>query len=146
MNCDRYADLWLTDFSTDPEEITREILIRPFLVARKGEPTGKRGRPAQRNLVIFRFGFTLSTSWTDAIEELIRGLGGWDEVGRLSSRYSSMQRLIQLTLPIRNSPYQENDFIKAATLGRLADHGIDLGIEFCDHLGELASDLSWPSP
>jgi hypothetical protein len=40
MQPDRYADLWLTDFSADPEEVVRTFPVLPFLVARKGKPTG----------------------------------------------------------------------------------------------------------
>ncbi len=130
MKTDRYADLWLTDFSVDPEEVVRTLPVPPFLVTSTGKPAGLQGRPAQRNVVIFRHGFTRATSWTEAIEALIRDLGGWEEIGQLISHFTGAQRLIQLTLPVRSSPHQENDFVEATTLGRLASQRIDLGMEF----------------
>jgi hypothetical protein len=133
MKPDRYADLWLTDFSVDPEDVVGMLPVPPFLVASTGKPTGLQGRPAQRNVVIFRHGFTHATSWTDAIEALIRELGGWEGVGQLINHFPGAQRLIQLTLPVRSSPHQENDFIQATTLGRLASQRIDLGMEFGEH-------------
>jgi hypothetical protein len=39
-------------------------------------------------------------------------------------------RLMQLSLPVYNSPYQESDFVQATTLAKLAHLDIDLGIEF----------------
>jgi hypothetical protein len=127
------VDLWLSDFSQDPYEIAEAFPIRPFLVSRKGEPTGRRQRSASRNLVIFRYVFTYDTPWQAAIEALIISLGGWEEVGQLFSRLDCANRLLQFTLPIRNSPHQENDWIDPTTLGRLATFEIDLGMQFGEY-------------
>ncbi|MDH2406931.1 hypothetical protein QCM77_44980 [Bradyrhizobium sp. SSUT18] len=40
---------------------------------------------------------------------------------------------MQLTLPVSNAPHQENDFVRAATLAKLARLDIDLGIEFTQY-------------
>lgn len=133
MNVDRYADLWLTDSPIDPQEIVRAFPIPAFLVARKGEPTGLHQLAATRNVVIFRNGFTRATCWTEAIEALISALGGWEEVGRVLNQLTGPDRLVQLTLPVCNSPHQEADFVQAATLAKLARLNIDLGIEFTQH-------------
>ncbi|MDH2345845.1 hypothetical protein [Bradyrhizobium sp. SSUT77] len=133
MNVDRYADLWLTDFPIDPYEVVRAFPIPAFLVARKGEPTGLRQRAAIRNVVIFREGFTRASRWTEAIEALISALGGWEEVGRVLNQLTGADRLVQLTLPVSNAPHQENDFVRAATLAKLARLDIDLGIEFTQY-------------
>lgn len=130
MKPDRYADLWITDFLASPDEVALMFPMRPFLVGSKGKPTGLQGRSAQRNLIIFRHGFTRAVPWTEAIDGLIQDLGGWEEVERLVNGLPDARRLIRLTLPIRNSPHQENDFIAAEILGRLAGLRIDLGIEF----------------
>lgn len=133
MNVDHYADLWLTDFPIDPDEVVRAFPIPAFLVARKGEPTGLRQRAAMRNVVIFRNGFTRASCWTEAIEALISALGGWEEVGRVLNQLTGADRLVQLTLPVSNSTHQENDFVRAATLAKLARLDIDLGIEFTQY-------------
>ncbi|OAF08256.1 hypothetical protein AYJ54_16140 [Bradyrhizobium centrolobii] len=133
MNVDRYADLWLTDFPIDPDEVVRAFPIPAFLVARKGEPTGLGQRAAMRNVVIFRNGFTRASCWTEAIEALISALGGWEEVGRVLNQLTGADRLVRLTLPVSNSPHQENDFVEAATLAKLARLDIDLGIEFTQY-------------
>ncbi|WP_189041690.1 hypothetical protein [Aliidongia dinghuensis] len=126
----RFVELWLSDFVEDPRGIAAASPMRPFLVTCKGEPAGKRGRPAHRNVVIFRRAFRYEDTWTEAIEELVAALGGWAEIEQLLDRVDDAKRLIQLTLPIGNSPHQENNFIEAATLERLARLKIDLGMEF----------------
>ncbi len=129
----RHVDLWLSDFPTDPHEIAASLPMRPYLIARKGVLTGLRQLPARRNIMIFRYDFTHTASWTEAIEALIRSLGDWDEVGRLCDRLGCIERMVQFTLPITNSPHQENNFVETATLGRLAQHRIDLGMSFDEY-------------
>jgi hypothetical protein len=82
--------------------------------------------------VVFRHAFPHEDSWTEAIEALISSLGGWDQIGQLLNGLQGAQRMVQFTVPVHNSPHQENNFIEAETLERLARHKIHLGMEFGD--------------
>ncbi len=127
---DRYADLWLSNFAADPYEVATTLRTQPIVVAREGDPHGIRRLPTRKNLIVIRHSFGGAEPWSDAINALISSLGGWDEFERLLMRLSNADCMIQLTLPIRNSPNQENNFVDSATISRLGQYRIDLGFEF----------------
>ncbi len=126
----RHLDLWLSNFQTEPQDIVDALQVPAYLLARQGEPHGVRQLPARQNLVIFRHDFNLDASWSEVIEALIMKLGGWEKMVEFLLRLGRVDRIMQFTLPVKNSPHQENNFVSAATLGRLAQLEIDLGFEF----------------
>ena len=83
--------------------------------------------------MVFRHDFTYPATWSEAIEALVSSFGGWEAVGQLIGRLNGTERMVHFTLPISNSPHQENNFIEAPTLVRLAEFGIELGFEFGEY-------------
>jgi hypothetical protein len=133
-DADRHVDLWLSDFTANPYDVAATLPVRPYIVARKGDPYGSRHQPTRQNLIVIRHSFSyVLRSWSDAIDALMLSLGGWDEVERLLARMGSVERMVQLTLPINGSPHQENNGVEAPTLARLARLEIDLGFEFSEY-------------
>ena len=129
----RGVDLWLSDFSADPYEFAVTLPITPVLIARKGDPTGKRHLPARRNLVIVRHDFSIECTWDHAIEELVQRLGGWQAVEHVTTELAPCEAMIQFTLPIYGSPHQENNFVTPSLLGQLSRLRLGLGFEFGNH-------------
>ena len=130
---DRHVDLILTDFVMDPYEVAATLAVRPHYVARKGDPVGKRPMPMRCNYMVVRHSFPLEELWSEAMDALMLTLGGWQEVEHLLMRLRPTDRMVQFTLPINNSPHQENNFVEAATLVRLSHLGVDLGLEFGEY-------------
>ena len=133
MTTYRYVDLWLSDFSADPYEFAATLPIPPALIARKGDLAGVRRLPARRNLVIVRHDFDVEDAWDYAVGTLMQALGGWEAVERLLTDLTPSEAMVQLTLPIKGSPHQENNFFTAKPLLQLGRLRLDLGFEFGDH-------------
>ena len=130
-NTDRSVDLWLGSFKQNPYELVDALQCKPYLIARQGDPHGRRGLPAQRNLLVFRKEFSVDVAWPQAIESLISTLGGWVEVEALIKRLDPGEEpLVQFNLPIRNSPHQENDFFPSSFLAKLVEFRLGIGFEF----------------
>jgi hypothetical protein len=129
----RYVSLWLSDFASDPHEVAEALPVRPYIVSREGAPMGVRRLPTRRNLLVYRRDFSIEDGWSEAVEALIGSLGGWDAVGTLLARLECREPMVQFQLPVRNSPHQENNFLDSATLRRLAELEVDLGMEFGEY-------------
>jgi hypothetical protein len=134
----RYVDLWLQEFRDDPYKVAKKFPRPPSLIMRKGDPH-RAYTKAPRNVLVYTYEFPyddpasppFKTTWSEAIEGLMKSLGGWQKVYKICADLDGGHPPgIQFTLPVRGSPHQENNFIDLATLVRLTKLKADLGMEF----------------
>jgi len=100
----------------------------------KGE-SQKAGRPPVKvNRLVVSEPMPAEISWGDAFACFVGAFGGIEEIERLLMSVQPKLRLIELWVPVRNSPSQENNFFDHETLNVLARLKLDLGFSFPEFL------------
>jgi len=130
VNHPRAVAFSLRGFEVLPAEIAAAIGEAPSVIGCKGQPLSHGQQPLAKNVISFEHRMSHEIRWSDAVDALLNSLGGAEKLKAIVETFRPEFVHVDLTLPVKESEEQEDNFITPETMARLVSLGASFGCTF----------------